>query len=958
MGDDPVSQTHDRGGSQSRLKYDVFVSYRRVQPDRAFARQLANSLETYRLPNAIAKRLGRDRLRGVFFDDHELPAGGDLPAALKEALRDARFLALVCTPRTPNGPVLAQEITFFRGLDRGANLLPVLFEGEPAAAFPPEILAHAQPAAADVRVSGWFTWYRRRRRLSRERLRLLAPLFKVSLGELQERDAARRRLRWMTIGFVLALIGAAIAWVTAGKIAAEDQALSEQGLRLSFSSQTPGNEVENLLASLDLATRALQRHRAIPTSITEALAAATGTAAHPLRTFRLHRDLIGQVRISADDSRLLTTGGDKSVVLFDSVTGSELHRWSFPKQPGMAVFSPDGKSIAIPVEGVIRFYAFDGSPLREIARDGVQYGKVEFSPTGEMLALSAGNAVELRTAGGVVSTRVEHDAAVQDFAFSSDGKYLVTGAGNIAKLCEIKPGKACRILKAHQDTVRAVRFSPDGTLVATAAMDDAVFLWSSETGAQVAPPVVHEGGVTGVAFSHDGSRLVTTSFDGTARISRLFRVPGRGANSFQRARTVAVLRGPRRTMRQGGSVYEHIIVDAVRAVAVSADDSFAVTAHDDGSVTIWRMAPGNTTLVTQPEGQWVRRAALTPNGQKFIAMEDGKVRFWSRDGHRGRTIDDLAVYPMPPLFTADGTRVVFAGQGKDLGAEVDVLDVAGETLSSKVALKRIARVADFGWRDQEMVFLVLDGFSLTVWDTMKGAQTGEIPVSNDRLTRAAHLLGTSGAVLTMDVGGVLAVWDRDGKRLAERADAQAAQVIVSSDGNAALTQANDLALSVWSLPDLRFIGRIHPHDDGIISLAVHPRGESAISIGLDGKTVLWSMKSRLTIAELRGHGGPPRSAVFSHDGSKILTVGDDRTLRLWDGQTGAPLAVLTGAELDPLDAAFSPDDREILVGGQDRVARFYPADLDGFRRLACQLLSGAAEARARPYCATLGAVTK
>jgi WD40 repeat protein len=66
------------------------------------------------------------------------------------------------------------------------------------------------------------------------------------------------------------------------------------------------------------------------------------------------------------------------------------------------------------------------------------------------------------------------------------------------------------------DWVYSVAFSPDGTQVLTGSWDDTAKLWDAETGQEIHTFPV--GGVISVAFSPDGTRVLTGSNDGTARI--------------------------------------------------------------------------------------------------------------------------------------------------------------------------------------------------------------------------------------------------------------------------------------------------------------------------------------------------------------------------------------------------------------------------------------------------------
>jgi predicted NACHT family NTPase len=63
-----------------------------------------------------------------------------------------------------------------------------------------------------------------------------------------------------------------------------------------------------------------------------------------------------------------------------------------------------------------------------------------------------------------------------------------------------------------------VAFSPDGGRVATASYDRTARLWDAASGKQLAVLKGHTDSVRSIAFSPDGSRLATASHDGTARL--------------------------------------------------------------------------------------------------------------------------------------------------------------------------------------------------------------------------------------------------------------------------------------------------------------------------------------------------------------------------------------------------------------------------------------------------------
>lgn len=76
-------------------------------------------------------------------------------------------------------------------------------------------------------------------------------------------------------------------------------------------------------------------------------------------------------------------------------------------------------------------------------------------------------------------------------------------------------------LYGHDDTVHSVAFSADGTHIVSGSADNTVHVWDVVSGAEVVPPFCHASSVHSVAFSPNGSCIISGSDDCTVYVWNL-----------------------------------------------------------------------------------------------------------------------------------------------------------------------------------------------------------------------------------------------------------------------------------------------------------------------------------------------------------------------------------------------------------------------------------------------------
>src|SRR5262249_40641168 len=100
--------------------------------------------------------------------------------------------------------------------------------------------------------------------------------------------------------------------------------------------------------------------------------------------------------------------------------------------------------------------------------------------------------------------------------FRPDGRWLATVHGRSASVWDKTTWKRLAVLKSHEHWLTSAAFSPDGSKLVTGSWDKTAALWDIDNERMLALYQGHTGRVTQVAF--DGKRVATLSLDGTARI--------------------------------------------------------------------------------------------------------------------------------------------------------------------------------------------------------------------------------------------------------------------------------------------------------------------------------------------------------------------------------------------------------------------------------------------------------
>ncbi|KAJ8384033.1 hypothetical protein AAFF_G00212770 [Aldrovandia affinis] len=493
------------------------------------------------------------------------------------------------------------------------------------------------------------------------------------------------------------------------------------------------------------------------------------------------------------------------------------------------------------------------------------------------------------------SWRAIHNTPVASMTFDPTSTLLATGGcdGTI-KLWDVLKQYCTHNLKGSSGVVHLVQFHPDSRVLQlfSSSQDCGIRVWDLRSSQCVCVLQSHYSTVTGLAFSPDGSTLVSSGRDKICTVWNLkSRTVMRTVPVYEAVEAVVLL-------PEGGDFSE---------IGVKAEGLHFVTAGSKGVLRVWEAGSARCVFTQTPPVTTAPAGVVSGDDEEGCGLTHclhlpDSARLATATRHNILSTTSCCSSQLFVGYNDEVLDVKFVGKGDSHivvatnSPQLKVFDLA--TRSCQILYGHTGTVLSLDvFRKGTMFASCAKDTTVRVWrmDTLSGevrcvAQgSGHAnavgSVSCSRLKESFVVTGSLDCTIKLSV------------RLTEKGhEKDVNSVAVSPNDKLVASGSQDRTVRVWSLAGLGLAGVCRGHRRGVWSVQFSPTDQVLASASADGAVKLWGLQDFSCLKTFEGHDASVLKVIFVSHGSQILTSGSDGLVKLWTIKTNECVRTLDAHE--------------------------------------------------------------
>ena len=511
--------------------------------------------------------------------------------------------------------------------------------------------------------------------------------------------------------------------------------------------------------------------------------------------------------------------------------------------------------------------------------------------------------------------------------FPEGTEYVAARCKGIAS-SSIPPKSQCSIYDGHSSRVTAAAFSPDGKRIISGSYDNTLKLWDVDSGNCLMTLSGHRLQVTAASFSPDGKRIISASFDKTIKIwdvdsgnciktlsghtrsvrAASFRPDGKRIISASSDKTLKLWDADSGNCLKTLSGHFAKVFSA----SFSFDGQRIISASFDKTVKIWDAETGQCIMTLSGHGERIFSASFNSNGQRIIsASYDSTIKLWDAvSGNCQMTLSGHTHWANAAAFSPDGTRIISASYD----STIKLWDaLSGNCLMTLYEHRHVVTAAVFSPDGKRIISAFTDN-TIKIWDALYG-NCLLILSGHSKWIYTVAFSPDGQRIISASSDNTIKIWDAETGQCLMSLTGHSYGVNAASfspDGQRIISAASDNTIKIWDAETGQCLMSLTGHSYGVNAASFSPDGQRIISAASDNTIKIWDSKTGQCLMSLSGHSAIVHGVAFSPDGQHIISAANDKTIIIWDSKTGQSLMSLSSNSDIVTAAAFSPNGQRII----------------------------------------------